>query len=166
MFETTIGKEFVCLHVCDDVAFATSEEFGVAAVEDTTIGHISEVEGPPLRVGDVKYKNLVDMWEDAMMAEFKGLVGLNAFEFVDVVPDGVNVVSARWVFAWKIDKDGYIVKPKARLVARGFSRVHTVDFLETYAPTPAASGVTIGSYFCQKRLEITTATCKTIIHSG
>ena len=113
----------------------------MAVVEDTTIGHISEVEEPPLRVGDVKYKNLRGVWEDAMRAEFKGLVGLNAFEFVDVVPDGVNVVSARWVFAWRVDKDGYIVKPKARLVARGFSQVHTVDFLEIYAPTPAAFSV-------------------------
>ena len=59
-----------------------------------------------------------------------------------MVPDGVNVVSAGWVFSWKVDKDGNIVKkPKARLVARGFSQVHTVDFLETYAPTPAASSV-------------------------
>ena len=122
VFETTIGSGFVCLRVCDDVAFATSEEFGLAAVEDITIGHISEVEEPPLRVGDVKYKNLRGVWEDAMRAEFKGLVSLNAFEFVDVVPNGVNVVSARWVFAWKVDKDGNIVKPKARLVARGFSR--------------------------------------------
>ena len=142
VFETTIGSEFVCLHVCDDVAFETSEEFGLAAVKDITIGHISEVEEPLLRVGDVKYKNLRGVWEDAMRAEFKGLVGLNAFEFVDVVPDGVNVVSARWVFAWKVDKDGnIIVKPKARLVARGVSQVHTVDFLETYVPTPAASSV-------------------------
>ena len=76
-----------------------------------------------------------------MRTEFKGLVGLNAFEFVDVVPDGVNVVSARWVFAWKVDKDGNIVKPKARLVPRGFSQVHTVDFLKTNAPTPAACSV-------------------------
>ena len=43
------------------------------------------------------------------------------------------------MFAWKVDKDGNIVKPKTRLVARGLSQVHTVDFLETYAPTPAAS---------------------------
>ena len=139
VFETTVGSEIVCLHVCDDVAFATSEEFGLAAVEDITIGRISEVEEPQLRVGDVKYKNFRGMWEDAMMAEYKGLVGLNAFEFVDVVPDGVNVISALWVFAWKIDKDGNIVQPKARLVGRGFSQVHTVDFFETYVPTPAAS---------------------------
>ena len=58
-----------------------------------------------------------------------------------MVPDGVKVVSARWVFAWKVDKDGNIVKPKARLVARGLSQVHTVGFLETFAPTPAASSV-------------------------
>ena len=86
-------------------------------------------------------KNLRGVWEDAMRAEFKGLVGLNAFEFVDGEPGGVNVVSARWVFAWKVDKDGNIVKPKSSLVARGFSQVHIVYFLETYAPTPAASSV-------------------------
>ena len=37
VFETTIGSEFVCLHVCDDVAIATSEKFGLAAVENITI---------------------------------------------------------------------------------------------------------------------------------
>ena len=96
VFETTIGSEFVCLHLCDDVAFATSEGFGLAAVEDITIGHISEVvEEPLLRVGDVKCNNLRGVWEDAMRAEFKGLVDLNALKFVDVVPDGVNVASDR-----------------------------------------------------------------------
>ena len=45
------------------------------------------------------------------------------------------------MFAWKVDRDGNIMKPNARLVARGFSQVHTVDLLETYAPTPAASSV-------------------------
>ena len=96
------------------------------------------------RYSDLKCKNVSGAkkkWDDAMRAEFKGLVGLNAFELVDVVPNGANVVSARWVFAWKVDKDGNIVKLKARLVARGFSEVHTVDFLEIYAPTPAASSL-------------------------
>ena len=45
------------------------------------------------------------------------------------------------MFAWKVDNDGNIVKPKARLVARGFSQVHTVGYSETYALTPAASSV-------------------------
>jgi len=59
------------------------------------------------------------------------------------MPDGVNVVSTRWVFGWKVNKDDNVVKPKARLVARSFSQVHTVDFLETYASTPAASSANV-----------------------
>ena len=66
-----------------------------------------------------------------MMVDFKRLIDLNAFEIVDVVPDGVNVVvCARWLFAWKKNKDGNIMKPKARLVARGFSQVHIANFSE------------------------------------
>ena len=34
MFGAILGSEFVCLHVCDDVTCATSEEFGLATVED------------------------------------------------------------------------------------------------------------------------------------
>ena len=49
-FETAVGSEFVCVHVCDDVGFAMSKELGLTAVENTTIGHISVVEEPPLRV--------------------------------------------------------------------------------------------------------------------
>ena len=97
---------FLRVHVCDDVAFAMSGELGLIVVENTTIGHISEVEEPPLRVSDVKYKARKDLWEGAMQAEFKGLVDLNVFEFVDVVPDGVNVVSARWDFANKFITPG------------------------------------------------------------
>ena len=36
VFETKIGSEFVCLRVCDDVTCATSEEFGLAAIEGIT----------------------------------------------------------------------------------------------------------------------------------
>ena len=54
------------------------------------------------------------------------------------VPRVSNVVSARWVFTWKVDKAGCIIKPKGRLVARGFSQVHTVGFMETYSPTKEA----------------------------
>ena len=32
-FETAVGSDFVCVHVCDDVIFAISEECGLKAVE-------------------------------------------------------------------------------------------------------------------------------------
>lgn len=71
-----------------------------------------------------------------MRAESNGLVNLNAFEFVDIVPN-----CARWVFACKVDKYGNVMKPKSRLVAGGFNQMYTVDSLETYAPIPVASTV-------------------------
>ncbi|CAN0367105.1 unnamed protein product, partial [Ascophyllum nodosum] len=54
------------------------------------------------------------------------------------VPRGSNVVSARWAFTWKGDKRGCVIQLKVRLIARGFSEVHSVDFMETYSPTTEA----------------------------
>ena len=33
-------------------------------------------------------------------------------------PEGCNVIDARWVYEWKADETGKIVKAKARLVAK------------------------------------------------
>ena len=53
-----------------------------------------------------------------------------------VVPKGVNVITAKWVFAWKTDSDGYITKTKARLVSSGLGQQLGVDYFNTFAPTP------------------------------
>lgn len=48
------------------------------------------------------------------------------------------MITAKWVFTWKSDEHGRIVKAKCRLVARGFGQRRGIDFFETYAPTPAS----------------------------
>ena len=65
----------------------------------------------------------------AMKVEMMSILAHETFELVPV-PDGVNVVSCRWVFAVK-SKDGWVTRFKARLVARGFSnnRVWTMKKL-------------------------------------
>ena len=55
------------------------------------------------------------------------------------MPASANVVSARWVYAWKKDEEGFVTKPKARLVARGFSQRYKDTFDQTFAATPAAA---------------------------
>ena len=61
----------------------------------------------------------------------------------DVIPKGVSDITAKWVFAWKTDPDGYITKAKARLVARGFGQQLGVDYFNTFAPTPTASSIKV-----------------------
>ena len=41
---------------------------------------------------------------------------------MEVVPEGGNIVDARWAYKWKIDAHGDIVKAKIRLVAKWFSQ--------------------------------------------
>ena len=55
------------------------------------------------------------------------------------MPASANVMSARWVYAWKNDEEGFVPKPKARLVARGFSQQYKDTFDQTFAATPAAA---------------------------
>ena len=61
----------------------------------------------------------------------EGLIRSGTFTLAVKNPVGCDVIDARWVFKWKADKTGKIVKAKARLVAKGFKQKYGVDYLET-----------------------------------
>ena len=51
------------------------------------------------------------------------------------------MIDAKWVYTWKVDEHGWVVKAKSRLVAPGFKQGEGVDFSETFAPTVSSSCV-------------------------
>ena len=58
---------------------------------------------------------------EALNEELKNMEKLNVFQIVNSVPEGSNVISSGWVFKYKRDSNGNIIKRKARLVAKGYT---------------------------------------------
>jgi len=72
-------------------------------------------------------------WIKAVEAELKSLQDHRVWEYIPR-PEGKHIVSCKWVWHVKVKEDGSVERYKARLVARGFTQTHGVDFNETFAP--------------------------------
>jgi len=59
---------------------------------------------------------------------------LNAYTEVNELPENANLVSSRWLFKYKKDGEGKVMKRKARLVARGFTQQLGIDYSKTFSP--------------------------------
>ncbi|KAK1260381.1 hypothetical protein QJS04_geneDACA002146 [Acorus gramineus] len=72
-------------------------------------------------------------WEGAMAEELSALQRTHTWKIVPL-PPGKTPISCKWVYKIKTNSDGSIERHKARLVARGFTQQHGIDYDETFAP--------------------------------
>ena len=77
-----------------------------------------------------------------MRFERDGHIEIGTFS-ADVVPKGVNIITAKWVFAWKTGSDDDTTNTNARLVARGFGQQLGVGYFNVFAPTPTVSSIKV-----------------------
>jgi len=67
--------------------------------------------------------------------KFENMKNIKVYKVIQRIPERVNIISSRWIFKHKRDSNGNIVKPKARLVARGFMQIYGIDSKDTFSPT-------------------------------
>ena len=59
------------------------------------------------------------------------------------LPDGHRPITLKWVFKFKKDELGVVIKPKARLVARGFVQQEGIDYDDAFAPVARMESVRV-----------------------
>ena len=75
----------------------------------------------------------MELWDEAMIKEMKGLGELKSFKIVPR-PRGANVIQSTWAFKKKIHPDGGLKKYNAHFCVRDSQQIEGVDVFEIYAP--------------------------------
>ncbi len=74
-----------------------------------------------------------EQWRKSMEQELKMMIDLGVWEVVQK-PQRASTVKNRWVYKIKEDEKGNQVRFKSRLVARGFTQKHGINYQETFSP--------------------------------
>ncbi|KAG9225295.1 hypothetical protein CCMSSC00406_0009851 [Pleurotus cornucopiae] len=116
-----------------------AEDLGLVSTEDYAMASVmGGSEGLEPSYEEVRQRPDWPKWLEAIKKEIASLEKNGTWTLVDGPPNA-NVVDAKWVFRIKKNSSGEIEKYKARLVARGFTQIHGMDYYETYAPVAKLS---------------------------
>ena len=58
-------------------------------------------------------------------------------------PTGAIVVTCRWVYTVKYRADGTVDRYKARLIARGFTQIYGVNYVDTFSPVTRPNSIRV-----------------------
>src|SRR5436190_20970733 len=81
-------------------------------------------------------------WEKAIQDEYESLIKNHTWDLVHR-PKRRRIVTNKCALKHKKNEIARIVRLKARLVARGFSQIYGVDYLDTYAPVVKLASIRI-----------------------
>ena len=84
-------------------------------------------------MAELRDSKCAEYWTHAMKSWLERLAVIST-SYDENISQRVNIIYAKWIFAWKIDSNEYITKVKSRLVARGFGQHPGVDYFKTFAP--------------------------------
>ena len=74
------------------------------------------------------------MWKDVIEAELTALAANDIWEEI-VSLKNVNIITSKWVFKSKMHINGFLDKLKARVMAREFSQMHSINYEDIFVST-------------------------------
>ena len=93
--EKSVRKEMYAVNV-DNVPSSGEFEFDFRSPVRL---HVGQAESIPQNWADIQKSVFHEEWLSAIRLELDGHIEIGTFS-ADVVPKGVNVITAKWVFAW------------------------------------------------------------------
>lgn len=71
-------------------------------------------------------------WLTAMKEEMEAISRNNTWELSTLL-EGKKAIGLKWVFKSKFNPDGTLLRKKARIIAKGYSKIEGVDFIEIFS---------------------------------
>ncbi|KAJ9567714.1 hypothetical protein OSB04_003680 [Centaurea solstitialis] len=96
----------------------------------------------PTSYGEAVSGSESEQWQEAMKAEMQSMYDNQVWELTDM-PQHCRAVGRKWVFKKKTDMDGNVHTFKAKLVAKGFTQTHGIDYDETFSPVAMVKSIRI-----------------------
>lgn len=112
------------------------------ASQSTLIATALFAEGIPETLEEAKQSPDAKQWEAAMREEITSLEENNTWELTNL-PKHRKAIRNKWIFRKKMKSDGTMDRYKARLVIKGCSQKHGIDYKETFAPVARFESIRI-----------------------
>jgi Reverse transcriptase (RNA-dependent DNA polymerase) len=129
----TTGEDLADLADCDAGEPERCEWANLVGYEKAITVTIQEAEGDPKTVQEAQVHDDWPSWKKAMDCKLSSLEQARTWTMVPC-PTGKNIVGCKWVFRLKRKVDGSIDKYKARLIARVFTQIYSINYYDTYSP--------------------------------
>lgn len=117
-------------------------EEAAPSAEPTEKINISDAPPVPQTVREMLASRYRHYFLRAMLKEMEALRARQVFEET-LLPEGRKAIKSKWVFDYKTDPVGFILRFKARLVAVGCAQVKNQDYTETHSPVVKHKSVRI-----------------------
>jgi len=82
----------------------------------------------------------IEEWRKAMNEELTTLERNKTWTIVNFSPNQ-NAIGCKWVFKVKFKTEGTIERHKACLVAKGYTQIEGLDFLDTFSPVAKLTNI-------------------------